>query len=608
MPWIFFAFLPLLAAIAFGLAQAWRRAPLRSDDTADGRGLHLFALALTLSVLAVSWPSSHRYRVWLYLVRDAPVALQSLAGLALALAPGVIAAEAWLDSKPSRAGNALLALATAAWTVFYATLPMHLSAPDFDDFFVVGKFIGAVEPDWLNDKPFFTVWDWAYRALEPFSRWGILERFRINGWFALVYIVATGLWVERCLDALPDTVAPRLRRPVAWLATLHLGPVVLSHTLAYELPSATAILTTSLLLERIRASSRRSAVLDALIVMAVARSLQAGAHNASSIGWLAVYAQGLMVMRARGATAGELVWAAVLAVSAASDVTHRETVALRDTARNFNPERLHDVTRYGLAPLAGLVGAAGLFHTVDAGLGGVWRWVLDAWRAPRTSHAAAASLAVGAAIYCFANQNNFGFPLPGQTAIARDKPWDYGPNHARYAMYFYPAFIALAVSLALRLRLLGLALLCVFPVAWNYAYLARFYRGSESYPPERASYHRNTRYLTAARAHLRPRPRVVAWIPIPRDHGDNFLARAAAPGIALWSVCSPTPRPPGAMLFVSAHTTSVLALERAPAALLRAPVDVVAVMSPDALDRAALTTWCARTDLHHNPREEDLPP
>ncbi len=604
MSWLLFCFLPGLAGASLVLARLIQRG---GHIEPHRFGALRWCGAVALSVFAVTRPDPNRFAVWRSLVRDAPVAAQALAGLALALAPGVLIADAFVANGRSRRAIGLLAAASALWAVVYPQLPMHLSAPDFDDFFVVGKFVGATLPTWFNDKPFFAVWDYAYRALEPLARSGVLERFRINGWYALLYVVATGLWVERCLAALPDAIAPRVRRWVPWIATLHLGPVVLSHTLAYELPCAATILALSLLLERLRTSARAVDPLAIVAVLATARVLQAGGHNASAMAWLPVQAQGLLALRARGHGGGVLAWGAAIAASAAVDIGHRGFGALHGTARLFDRGRFEFVLRNGWAPLGVLVVMAAFHHRRAEGAGALGRWVADAWRAPRMTHTAACFLAAGAAIYLSANQDNLGLPIPGRWNMEQGRPWNFGTNHARYALFFYPALAALLAGAALPLRHIALPLLAAFPLCWNLAYVTHFYRSPPGFPLEEASYHRNTRYLAAARLRLAQRPREVTFLPIPRDHGDNFLARVAQPGLTVTPLCPTDRSTSDAPLLLSAHTLAVLDQERAPPELVRITTEDVALSPRDVVAAAPLAAWCARPALRPKAPEDITP-
>ncbi|MFO0603390.1 MAG: hypothetical protein U0324_09465 [Polyangiales bacterium] len=579
-------FLPALAAASLGLAWALRRA--RWGERGGGTAAWLATLAF--ACLAVRWPDANRHRVWAALVRDAPVAAQSLAGVALALAPGVLVAEAWLASAPSRLAWALLAAACGAWAAVYPALPMHLSAPDFDDFFVVDKFLGVVARDWGNDKPFFTVWDYAYRALEPLAALSPLERFRVNGWFALVYTVGLGLWLRRCFEALPDGPA---RRALPWLLALHLGPVVLSHTLSYELPCGAWVVAVALLLERLHESS--APPLAVIAALALARSLQAGGHNATAAAWLPVYAHGVLVLRARGASAGEVAWGVVLGASGAAGFARGELGAVTNTVSGFDAARFGRVLAWGWAPLAACVASAAAALRWREGAGAVKRWALDAWRAPRATHAAAVYLAAGAFIYLSANQDNLGLPRPGAFALERELPWDYGANHARYALFFYPALVAMLGAAALRAKPLGLALLALFPPWWNGAYVTRFYRPPPGHALIEGGYHGNSRYLALARARLRGL-RSVAYLPIPRDHGDHFLALAARPDLKVSSVCGRGVGP-GEPMIITSHTADVLRREGAPPGFAELAREDVTLTTAGALPPTALARWCERPSL-----------
>ncbi|MGH7295680.1 MAG: hypothetical protein ACRELB_12130, partial [Polyangiaceae bacterium] len=232
-----------------------------------------WASAALLTALAVTWPDGNTYERYEAMLVATPLRLQALAGLALAIVPGFVALEAWLARPRSRVAHFVLAAVVVAWAAIHARLPIHLSAPDFDDFFVVDKLASRIDPGWFNDKPLFTFWDFPYRWTLG-SGAGPLACFAINGWFALVYVVLTGLWLERALPELLGDKWPRspwIRAWLPWLAAFWLGPVVLSHTVAYELACAAWVLAACLVLEELRTAPRLPPAFLALAVLALAR-------------------------------------------------------------------------------------------------------------------------------------------------------------------------------------------------------------------------------------------------------------------------------------------------------------------------------------------------
>lgn len=553
--------------------------------------------ALMLSVLAVSWPDGDSFAQWRFWLVTMPANTQRSLGLALALAPAYAVAQSWLAAPRSRTTHTLAAVACAAWVVFYARLPMHLSSQDFDDFFVVGKFVGAVTPGWFNDKPLFTFWDLPYRLYEGTG--DALERFRINGWFALVYLAAAGLWIERMLpDLLEPSLAARAPRWVPFAAALQLGPVVLSHSLFYELPCAAWVLSLSLLLERMRDAPTRPHTLEPVAVLALARLLQAGGHNATAMAWLPVYLHGFIVLRSLRASHGALAWAAALLASGVLDLVSRER-GVENVWHSFERSRLDVALVGGVIPL--LVAL-------------LWMWrrprgdsppapAARAWLMPSGVRAWHVYLLCGAAIYLAGNTAKFGIVVPGFSELCDGVPWDWATNHARYALFVYPFFVMLLVRLLLPRGNAGLAALAAFFVLWNLAYVTRFYAAPGGPRANDVSYQRNTRFLAAMRARLPELGggRTVAYLPIPRDHGDHYLARVADPSLDMVAACDPMTRlRPNLPLVLSGYTAHVIEKESplrvfVAARALTRHADVVVLRMRDLAPRE-LDRWCDQVE------------
>jgi hypothetical protein len=554
-----------------------------------------------LTAVALWWPAGNTYESYRTFLVHTPLQIQGLAGLALALVPGVVAAEMWFARARFKAAHVALGVVCAVWLVFQAGRPVHLSAPDFDDFFVVDKLTATVDPYWFNDKPFFTIWDFPYRWTTA-TAGDLLGCFSINGWFALVFVALTALWLER---ALPDLLgprwprSPRLQAWLPWVLAFWLGPVVLSNTVPYELGCATWVLATCLALEWLRTASRAPPVFLALAALALARWLQEGGHNATAVAWLPVYVHGLLVLLRWRAPVVLQAWGAALFADGILDVLFRERRRLEETLENFDGRGMREVILWGLLPLVAALGVA--WFTRRPATLTVRRFAALALERPRLSHVWLPYLLAGAAIYFFSNQANLGVPIPGSYAMERGHAWDYATNHARYALFFYPYLVVLVCLLLVPRGWPGLVGLGLCAIAWNAAYVVAFYRGPAKLPAAELGYRRNTRFLEAMRQVLPGlgASTTVSYLPIPRDHGDHYLIRAADPSRPFVSACSAAARrQPSQPLVVTGYSLGVIAKEQGPPDLLLAPPaalhgDVV-VLRMDDFSPAALDVWCAR--------------
>lgn len=586
-------------------------APRAGDDAKVGSVWRapptLLYVTLALTALAITWPDGNTYEAYRTGLWEVPFWVQWCIGLVLVLVPGYITVRAWVAVRRPPAAHALALAACATWTAVYARLRMHLSAADFDDFFVMGKFVRAVMPGWQNDKSLFTFWDYPYRVIEGAA--DPMTRFRINGWFALVYVALVGLWLERALSGLlAPRLSPRVRAWLPWVAAMHLGPVVLSHTLHYELAAATWILVLCLVLERLRTGPDTPHELYVVAAVALARWLQAGGHNASAMGWMPVYLHGLLVLRQRGASAGAQVWVAVITASSALDILWRERAI--GAASSFD----HSLTRLtlqgGVLPL--VVALAWLWYRTPRSWS-LRRFVAFTWRRPTITHVWLVYLLCGAAIYLAANQGRFGVPIPGSSLSdprpwhLDDNQWHFATNHARYALFFYPFLVVLLARLLAPRGALGLAALGVCAIAWNAAYVVRFYDVPPEMSATEAAYRCNTRFLEVMRSRLPSLGSTdsAAFVPIPRDHGDHYLARVANPRLHMVPVCSSWARArPDLPVIISRHTAIVIGKDskesRSPlfvtarATALRE--DVLVIRMRD-LPPGDLDAWCARPDV-----------
>jgi hypothetical protein len=226
-----------------------------------------------------------------------------------------------------------------------------------------------------------------------------------------------------------------------------------------------------------------------------------------------------------------------------------------------------------------------------------------AWRRPLQAHTWLVYFACGAAIYLVANHGKFGVPIPGWRTFWDAQQWDYATNHARYAMYFYPWLATLVLGVAPRTRG-GLVALGLVALAWNLAYVTRFYAAPRDVVPADLAYMSNNRYVDVARAARSSLPHEarVAWVPIPRDHGDHYLFLSVDPTWTLVSACTLDPvRDAHVPLLITDHTLGVtLKGERAVRLLdarhLQRRVRILRLHMRD-LSSAALASWCAQPRL-----------
>ena len=557
-------------AMARWLARMTRDEPLpgmrRRVTTALVRAGVLAALCLAVALTA--WSSLEHLAgnplIYHEMLIALPLAAQGGIGLLLLLVASWLTGLLVLQTFPSPRARAVFALGALTVVLVHPLLPIHLSAPDFDDFFTVDKFIGSISPAWLNTKPDFCLSDFLYR-IGDLCVDGVaadrLERFRINAWFAVLYAANVAIVLQTALRSFAARQLGRRQSLFAGaLALSWLGPVVLSHTLAYELAGATFFLLAFNSLEalRTRAVDGRCAAIGVVLVLALGLTLQALNFDASSVCWAVVYVHGLLVLRDLRAPRLERLAGGVALLAGAWLVLGRDPGRYVDPADLSKFQQMLDYLQVTL-PIAVVLGvtwfSAGGRDEITA--------FFRSLRAGTTRATAIALYFVGGfAIYLHANQGKFGLLFPNRR---RGFHWDYATNHARYAAFFFP-FLCVAWAWALlrhprltpRVRLL---LLAASWLAWNEPYILEFYADSGEVAGQHAPYRANDRTMTQLAGLLAPRDpsEVLGYLPIPRDHADHFLLRALWPQAAFTDICrAREPSSADLTVVLSWHTLDVL--------------------------------------------------
>ncbi len=597
------ALLLLAAASAFALQSLLRRLPSFSVPLLRVATAALLALGVGLTVWSTELRMAGNPLFAHAMLFTQPLAIQAGLGLALVLVAGAFTGLLVLHAFPSSRARAVLLLGGIALLFAQSALPIHLSAPDFDDLFTVDKFLGSTAPAWLNTKPDFCSYDFLYRVGDFFVS-GVsadrLARFRINAWFWVLYLANVLVLLRTTLAALAvERLGKHLVLFAALLAVSWLGPLVLSHTLAYELAGSTLFLLAFNLIEALRRSPASSHVRAAAVALiaACALFLQSFNFDASSVCWGIVYVHALLVLRHLAAPLLERI-AVVLALGAALWlILGRDPGRYVDPSDLKNPGQVIDYVMV-LLPVAVVlvvtwrsVGGAAEMRTLFATL--------------RGQMSEATALAVyflgGLVIYVHANQAKFGILFPNRR---RGFHWDYATNHARYGAFFFP-FLFTAWAYALlrhprltpRTRFLALAFSWF---AWNEPYVAEFYADPGETQGQHAPYRANDRTLAQAELLLAPRDpnETLGFLPIPRDHGDHFLLRAVRPQGAFSDLCRKPNDPAVQTVLFSWHTLDVLQESGVKTSIWRAgspPLDMrrdVWLVPRAQFDPAWLNDWC----------------
>jgi hypothetical protein len=534
---------------------------------------------------------------------EAPLWAQRAAGW-IVLMTLTLAATTGLARRVGRRGLYVAAVVALLWCGVYALLPFHLSDAGFDDIFILSKLDGPLVTTEPGSKPFFTLWDYVYRAAEavtPASDWS--GAFSANGLLYLLYTYQCAcLWI--------DTLGARVRERLGARASLLLlalacllpgGAFLMSHTVVYELGGAVLVLSAFNAIEWARRQESRESQASAYVIvltLSLVSLAQRVSHGINSYLILLVLAHGGVALWsiARGTRAAALGIGVALASWLAALVGLWKLTLAALTHRNLPA-----------AAWVVLLGAAAAL--VVALLG--WR----ASRARRAPTAGAPSthtltlLILGGytsalvLFSLFANQFNHPFVFASWSS----EPWFFAVNHARSTVVAYP-FVILLVAAPFALvesvpKPAALGALTLIVLAWHGPYVARFYASSSVGICDAGPiYHRNSRPLAAARAQISAGDRLV-YLPLGRDHSDLFLARVAAAGVPARSACE-GPLDASEQLFVSRWSLCARSFEdgvsRAPLgsdydgpfALENKSWEVLRVPAA-AVDPDALRAWCS---------------
>ena len=569
------------------------------------------ALALPLSALAVAaalpqpgpdkWLLQDGYVRSRWALCELPVRTQALLGLALALAISLPAVLLYLKRTSRRAWLAAAGCA-AAWAVAYRWLPFHLSSPDYDDFFVVDKFLCSVGPDWPSNKPFFTAFDFLFR-IDDFLGIGSgrFARFGVNGWLFVVYELDLLLILQQHLgERVRKQWGVRGQTVGTLLALGSLPPLVLSHTHAYELACAVAILTSFNVVEscRLGEGSTSWKAWGLLSLAAVGIALQLVGFPQFCALWFVVCVHiGLTVAQHRSGRPALALAAGLAALSAGLFILQDCGEISAKLSHGASPGN-------AVAAVLALAGAACAAWLANR------RGLVARWRAEASAERF--SLLV-LATYGLAT---FGWSLvpEGLRPTLFAVHWPFATVHARYSLLFYPFFVLGLGRLACWLpaargaRRTAVAVVACAWILWNARYVTGFYlspipafRGSDA----GAAFQRNLRPLVALDRALPPaNQEALLYLPIPRDHGDHYLVRAVRPNGRVASLCAPA-RPSTGRLVLSRNTLNVCESEPFFAGMcqgtaLGVPVRGLSdkgweVQTFDAsqLDRRGVDRWCA---------------
>jgi hypothetical protein len=595
-----------LVAVALRAPAPLRKAAIRVGALAPA----VAAMALTAYLLGRAGllttdpfqPPADAFGLYRRLLCDLSPTVQGLLGLALLLPAGIVTLHALVRTFPGRAVPAAT-IATVGFALAYPFLPFHLSAPDFDDVFVVDKFLCAIGPDWHNNKPFFTVYDFLYRVPGLLPGPAEIGRpFAVNGWLYLLF-QANLLLVLHRLVPWPRESGRSLPRIAAVLALSNLGGLVLAHTVHYELAGAVFLLTgfhfvASIIEDDLSVPARRSALLAFCALSALMVPLT---NKQMSILWMLGLVHGILGLSRAKALRSEPVMPLLLVVLAglsfvASNELHRQLDLARFQA-GF-------VVLLGAIALAAVLGVRRFFRSGAAGRFFVGLDERDYRRTVSTAYLLTTTLA-----FVLPNQHQIGLP------VALTTHWPLATNHARYSLPLYP-FLAAAIGWGLR-RLrnrtaLALTLAGSLFAAWNFSYLFGFYASSPAFGEGGPAFQRNLRPVMALAAQLEDDGSgPFFYLPIGRDHGDHFLLAAVRPGLIARNLCeaSRDALPETGRAIVSRHTLQVSATIReeltgiddpAPRQPFSRPLPSLAL--PDwevvlrdvaGLDRNTLADWCA---------------
>jgi hypothetical protein len=549
------------------------------------------------------------YKSWMLGV---PLHIQSLIGLGFILGIGSVSLGMLVEQIPRfwiyRGFAGFL-----VWTLVYPFLHFHLSSPDFDDFFVIDKFLGSIGSDWANDKPFFTLYDYLYRVADLFFDTGTYPfiRFAVNGWLYILFMINLTLFLKRYLSKQAEDRLGSRAVIALGLALGFIGPIVLSHSLHYELAGAVVFLLSVNVLESLRARERFEARHTGFVLAWCAMGLliQTYSHNQLNLMWVAVFMHAAFVL-AEKRTLHKVapVWALLLAASICLFILqHRNSFSYLTRSDS----ELYFIFAISVIP-------------VSAILIGVWlvrMKTLSRWWMTRNPESTLLLIMILYFFWTFLlfltpNKSNPGIPFP-----LFNFHWNWGTNHARYSILFYPFACLLIGHIVFKLRLSSARTLFIFALCallWNYSYLCGFYFSMTPGDGEDtgSAFQRNMRPYEALRQMPTPANVPVYYLPIHRDHGDHYLQAAVYPDRPVTSICQSENIPPLAQVILSRHTLAVLKEEKRLNQLLpdrtshlhRSLVDKdweVQFVSTSAFDSESLNLYCHTYSFPGFSQEQD---
>jgi hypothetical protein len=570
-----------------------------------------------------------RYRA---LLCELPLPIQSIIGLVLIVSMGVLTVQLFA-TEVARKWWLTAAILVLAWCGVYSLLPFHMSAPDFDDFFIIDKFLCSLGYDWSNDKPFFTVFDYLFRVTDlaaPGSA-GPFFRFSVNGWVYVLFQLNLVVMLWRTLGRRATHALGHLGAAVALgFALVYLGPVVLAHGANYELSGTTLFLLSFNVLETLRMAQapddRHAGAM--LGWCSVGLLIQSQSHNQMNAMWVAVLIHGALALVSVGRLRKHLsLWCLLLCCSVL-------LFLLRNRNAIGNVIRLSADTANAsfFAVLGVIVGSSVLALGWSRHTGRVKPWGRKTEAGDTALLVCGLYAGAGALLFVVPNQMVPGIPFP-----LFPTHWNMGTNHARYSAMLYPfvclvfGMLVLSIKTTRSCRLIAFAAMAFL---WNQCYIAGFY----SFNPDRdytegtsSPFQRNTKLArhygsslcskvdTGSSFQRNMRPYVALeeeldrapdgpfyFLPIPRDHGDHYLMCAVRPQSSITNLCGADPLPTSGRVLLSRHTLAVLESEASgehAASLLpfASPCDYrslddtsweVQLLPVSTINRAKLDDWC----------------